>query len=69
LRAHRRYLGFPPPDVLVAPEELEGLRQGRVPGPETGEEAESEPASPGTGQPMATVAPPDLPPERGAPPA
>ena len=24
LRAHRRYLGFPPPDVLVAPEELDG---------------------------------------------
>jgi hypothetical protein len=22
LRAHRRYLGFPPPDVLVSPEEL-----------------------------------------------
>ena len=25
LRAHRRYLGFPPPDVLVAPEELATL--------------------------------------------
>ncbi|HEX5829295.1 MAG TPA: hypothetical protein VFY23_17335 [Candidatus Limnocylindrales bacterium] len=25
LRAHRRYLGFPPPDVLVAPEELVAL--------------------------------------------
>jgi hypothetical protein len=23
LKAHRRYLGFPPPDVLVSPEELE----------------------------------------------
>ena len=27
LRAHRRYLGFPPPDVLVAPEDLETLEQ------------------------------------------
>jgi hypothetical protein len=25
LRAHRRYLAFPPPDILVAPEELEAL--------------------------------------------
>jgi hypothetical protein len=25
LRAHRRYLGFPPPDVLVAPGELPAL--------------------------------------------
>jgi hypothetical protein len=25
LRAHRRYLGFPPPDVLVAPEDLASL--------------------------------------------
>lgn len=25
LRAHRRYLGFPPPDVLVAPDELPAL--------------------------------------------
>lgn len=69
LRAHRRYLGFPPPDVLVAPEELEVLQQGRVPGPETSAEAGRAPAGPGTAQPMATVTPPDLPPERGAPPA
>ena len=25
LRAHRRYLGFPPPDVLVDPDELEAM--------------------------------------------
>lgn len=25
LRAHRRYLGFPPPDVLVTPEEVPAL--------------------------------------------
>ncbi len=25
LRAHRRYLGFPPPDVLVSPDEIEPL--------------------------------------------
>ena len=25
LRAHRRYLGFPPPDVLVAPEDLASI--------------------------------------------
>ena len=58
--------GFPPPDVLVAPEELEALQQGRVPGPETGAEAGPGPAGSGTAQPMATVTPPDLPPERGA---
>ena len=28
LRAHRRYLGFPPPDVLVAPEDLPTLEGG-----------------------------------------
>jgi hypothetical protein len=27
LRAHRRYLGFPPPDALVDPEELVALDQ------------------------------------------
>jgi hypothetical protein len=27
LRAHRRYLGFPPPDALVAPEELAALER------------------------------------------
>ena len=25
LRAHRRYLGYPPPDVLASPDELTGL--------------------------------------------
>ena len=30
LRAHRRYLGFPPPDVLVTPEELVALQQERA---------------------------------------
>ena len=69
LRAHRRYLGFPPPDVLVAPEDLEALQQGRMPGAETGADAGPGPAGAGPGQPMATVTPPDLPPERGAPPA
>jgi hypothetical protein len=29
LRAHRRYLGFPPPDVLVAPEDLAAIQQER----------------------------------------
>ncbi len=28
LHAHRRYLGFPPPDALVDPEELVALEQG-----------------------------------------
>ena len=28
LRAHRRYLGFPPPDMLVAPEDLPALEAG-----------------------------------------
>jgi hypothetical protein len=30
LRAHRRYLGFPPPDVLVAPEELAAIPPDRT---------------------------------------
>ncbi len=39
LRAHRTYLGFPPPDVLVAPDELATLEPSpRDPGP-TGVEA------------------------------
>ena len=29
LRAHRRYLAYPPPDVLVTPEELYALQQDR----------------------------------------
>jgi hypothetical protein len=34
LRAHRRYLGFPPPDVLVAPEDLASIgEQGFAPEP------------------------------------
>ena len=28
LRAHRRYLGYPPPDVLVSPDELETAGHG-----------------------------------------
>jgi hypothetical protein len=28
LRAHRRYLGYPPPDVLAAPEDLPELEAG-----------------------------------------
>ncbi len=27
LRAHHRYLGFPPPDALVSPDELAGLER------------------------------------------
>ncbi|MEO5965781.1 MAG: hypothetical protein ABIR11_09980 [Candidatus Limnocylindrales bacterium] len=35
LRAHRRYLGFPPPDVLVTPDELPALgAQGALSGPD-----------------------------------
>jgi hypothetical protein len=37
LRAHRRYLGFPPPDVLVDPAELvapDGRRPGSDPEPQ-----------------------------------
>ena len=30
LRAHRRYLSFPPPDVLVTPDELYALQQDRL---------------------------------------
>jgi hypothetical protein len=46
LRAHRRYLGFPPPDVLVRPGELRGIGPEHVatgdsedPGPEGGDRA------------------------------
>ncbi|HEY6571266.1 MAG TPA: hypothetical protein VIZ22_13310 [Candidatus Limnocylindrales bacterium] len=40
LRAHRRYLGFPPPDVLVTADELYALQQERPASgdPEPGEE-------------------------------
>jgi hypothetical protein len=55
LRAHRRYLGFPPPDVLVAPEQLEALQQDRV--------ATTEP------EPIAADAGPILAPARPADPA
>lgn len=27
LRAHRRYLGFPPPDTLIAPEDLAAIER------------------------------------------
>ena len=27
LRAHRRYLGFPPPDALISPDELSALER------------------------------------------
>jgi hypothetical protein len=30
LRAHRRYLGFPPPDTLVDPAELRALTEGKA---------------------------------------
>jgi hypothetical protein len=68
LRAHRRYLGFPPPDVLVAPEELEALQQGRPPAadPDAGAGSPLGVASAATMSPAPT---PDAPPERGAPPA
>jgi hypothetical protein len=32
LRAHRTYLGFPPPDVLLAPEEVEQPERGPADG-------------------------------------
>jgi hypothetical protein len=31
LRAHRRYLGFPPPDALVDPDELVALEEDAAP--------------------------------------
>ena len=48
LRAHRRYLGFPPPDVLVAPEELEALQQGRRAGSGVGRGRGARTCGPGT---------------------
>ncbi len=65
LRAHRRYLGFPPPDVLIAPEELEAIQWGRATGAEAGTAA-------GGAAPGATIEPappPDAPPAPGTPPA
>ena len=60
LRAHRRYLGFPPPDVLVAPEELAAIQQDRPttsdPEPMSGDpaprgaEADSPPRDPQAGE-------------------
>ena len=57
LRAHRRYLGFPPPDVLVAPEELAAIQPGdnpyAEPEPLSGEApAVSDDPAPGSGDPM-----------------
>ena len=68
LRAHRRYLGFPPPDVLVAPEELEALRQGRAEGTPTGSEAVA-PAGAVAAPAVDAGTPIESPPERRAPPA
>jgi hypothetical protein len=40
LRAHRRYLGFPPPDVLVDPDQLEAMiHDGGASGADPGEPA------------------------------
>ena len=44
LRAHRRYLGFPPPDVLVTPEELIALQQDRSASGDPGTSDEAPPA-------------------------
>jgi hypothetical protein len=60
LRAHRRYLGFPPPDTLVAPEELDALVQDR------GATADPEPTS-GEAAPVIVERPEAPGGERGAP--
>ena len=52
LRAHRRYLGFPPPDVLVAPEELPALAEDGVsaePPADDGRGGRHRPCRPGSG--------------------
>jgi hypothetical protein len=50
LRAHRRYLGFPPPDTLVDPAELATTDRTGKP---AGEPGTAEPAGePGTGGPV-----------------
>jgi hypothetical protein len=60
LRAHRRYLGFPPPDVLVAPEDLAALEGQGVAGEPPADLVASVPAAspdetpteePGAGRP------------------
>jgi hypothetical protein len=44
LRAHRRYLGFPPPDALVDPDELVALPQDDAPADTPGDSGETAPA-------------------------
>jgi len=46
LRAHRRYLGFPPPDVLVDPAELDGEPLRSAPPTEVPEEPAVAPDEP-----------------------
>jgi hypothetical protein len=47
LLAHRRYLGFPPPDLLIAPEDLEALEDQRAATWDPDEAPLSEPDPPG----------------------
>lgn len=63
LRAHRRYLGFPPPDVLVAPGELPALAADGVTVEPTADTAEAperqSPAGIVPGGPGTAEAPPE----------
>ncbi len=63
LRAHRRYLGFPPPDVLIAPEELDALQDGRTANadPESSDAGADAPREPAVEAPPVRA-------ERGGPP-
>lgn len=48
LRAHRRYLGYPPPDVLVAPEDLASLEGQGVAGAPPADLVASDPVADAT---------------------
>jgi hypothetical protein len=60
LRAHRRYLGFPPPDALVAPDQLPALEEQGLAGEPPAipdEAADEEPPAPAPADEDAAAAP------------
>ena len=61
LRAHRRYLGFPPPDVLVAPDDLPALEGEGLDAEPPADLVEAAPVDPA---PAAVAAADDLPGDR-----
>ena len=66
LRAHRRYLGFPPPDVLVAPDDLPALVDEGLDAEPPADLVDAAPdvAAPDVAAPDAATRPDDLPGDR-----